>query len=1202
MAKSVRAIICVIVSFAVMLPCVLFSVNNPDNPPVYADTDYYSDLNIILSKYGNGVSSDEKDEYALSRILVNGWNGKDYGADMTAYDRQNDFAVLQYKSPTAAQKAEKKMLSDGLDAEPDSVAKLTSSEKCTICPEYSSALGVDTYLDSFAMTSDDVTVAVIDTGVMYDHTAIADRFVSEGIDLSGDGCANAYYNVEETGNNYGHGTFVCGIIADNTPDSVSILPIKAVQFETENTSAAAIVSGINYAVNNGAKVISISLYSNGAESSYRTAINNALSKGVIVCTSAGNDSQEITERYPACIEGVITVSALESNLTDPASFTNYGDVIDFCAPGRRVHSTYPSGGESSYRNWSGTSFSAPYIAALCADIKSIDCEMSKDDVYQTLCDFAVDLGDSGYDVYCGNGMPYLGNMVYSESNVYSLTVPQGNLSIFASADYTPETQPWHRFAKKIRRVSIDSSVSSIGDYMFYNLYSASFTLSRKFSSVGDYAFYNCQRLRSMTFGINVQNIGYKAFGEIDGFTVRGYLNTPAEIYALNENTKFVKLGCKHNYFYEVFEPDGDIQGYTLYTCSVCGDTYTGEYITPVNVISGSCGENLTYHLDDTGKLTIDGSGDMYDYISTPAPWHDYADDIRILNIKSGATSVSPFAFYGCNGIVKMYVSENNASLSTDSVTLFNKTKTEVVLTFARGSCTFPDSVTTVSTPAFIAADNIALNSNANLSVKDGIIYDLQGNIVASLPNYRERTLVVDKPITISDYAFILTGYPERFETGVLSVFPGEYSLGYTFSGSMVKNDFTVKACAQSGAAAYAIDNGFTLEGGVYQCGNELTYSYDSDYTTLKISGTGAMTEYSSLQDIPWNSILNEVTTLEIGDNVTSVSPYSFNGASGLTYLTMPVSLEAPEDNTTWNGCTAIKTLTLTHGNGIMDDYLGDGGEKYYMYTPWYISASSITNMTIDSDVKYIGNSAFRACYAITDLTLNCVEEIAPDALLACSQLRYITIYSKNAVLADYSMISYSAYGRKIYQNFYLRGYSDSTVKDYCDRLEAQFVSIGCGHSRDVVLQSTVTEGLTVTSTYFCNDCLEEFTQITDISSSVSGTLVTTDSSAISGALITVDGNTAVTDGNGRFTVTGLSDGTSQLSVALHGVELFTSPVTVTDGGAEVRITIRYADYVTDGVINAKDFAFALKNGFDDNDMFSFGKIQSRDNKLETVEQ
>ena len=1198
MTKKLRAIIAVIAAFAVVFFAAVFSYNSDGAASVSASEQFYGDLSEMLHNYDKDLTKEDlKNEYGMARLVVTSWNGKKYGAVDCAYDKSEDIAVLQYSSPEKAKSAAVRMNAEGMQASPDTPVYLDSAEKCTMSPNDSNALGVNSYLDNFEMVQDNVVVAVIDTGVMFDHSDLEGRFTSQGIDLSGDNMTNAYYDVDETGEHYGHGTSVCGIIADNTPDKVKILPIKVVPFGIDYATSSSISAAINYAVDYGAKVISISVSGAGYVNSYQKVMNNALSKGVCICASAGNSSEEITERYPACLDGVITASALDGTYSQIASYSNYGDVIDFCAPGYKINSTFPLNGESSYKAVSGTSFSAPFIASLCADIKCVDSSMSKDEVYQTLCDFSVDLGESGRDKYYGNGMPYLGNMQYSGEG-YSYSIPQGTLSLASIPDYTQENRPWARFATKMTQVNIANSVERVGDYAFYNMRKANFTMPDNFKSVGDYSFFCCRNLSEISFGIDVEGIGYKAFANTNDLTINGYGNTPAESYAASQNIRFNSLGCNHDYFREAFTPEGE-EPYILCTCYVCGDTSREKYKAPLPVLRGTCGYGVNYTLDALGRLKIYGTGAMFDYSSREAPWYGKRDEIKILEITSGVYSVSPYAFYGCDSIIKVYAANDSEYFSSDEVSLMNKAGNELILTFAHTYYVLPSGIDTLSATAFIAAGNIALHGNGNFTVENSLIYDKNGNIVAALPDYRERTLTINKQIEIKPYAFILCEYPQRLESDIVDLTVGEYALGYVFNGAITKHSFTVSACAENGAMLYAQSNGFDTEISSFKCGDNMTYSYDENSNTLKLSGMGDMYVYSSAESIPWYGIIPDITTLEIGDGVLSVSPYSFSGADGLYYLTMPLSLKAPEDETTWSGCEAIKYLTLTLGTGVMDDYDAVNGEEIYRLTPWFLSKATIKEFSIDSRVRYIGKTAFRGFSAISELKLDCIEEIGEDAFLACAKLKAVTIYSKDAVLPDYCILSYKATTKKLYPRVTVTAYCDSTAKDYCTRLGATLIPLGCGHSRDITLLGEESDDAHISKTYYCADCGEEFTETQYINASLSGTVKTAAGVPVSNASVTIAGVTALTNGSGEYTLPDeIPCGNAEISVSVNGVRVYSDSVHISPEITTADITFSYADYIPDGVINAKDYAFALKNGFNGKELFDYGRINAADNHTE----
>ena len=650
----------------------LFSISAffalPSDKTENETTPFAAKLVEIYRKYDtdeNGVSS---------RLILSDYSGdKTYGASDYAIDKKNSFAVLQYESEKEAKRAMKEIESDGIVAEQDSKATLNSFEKGSLYPAGSNALGTPSYISKFKMDKEDVIVAVIDTGVMYDHEFMENRFVSRGYDFSDDGRNNAYYDTNMS-NSYSHGTLVCGIIADNTPDNVKMLPYKVVPFGATDASNSALAAAIYDAVDKGASVINISMSTTSGGNAYKYAVKNALDNNVCVCASAGNEKEELRYRYPAVTPGVITVTALESDMQTFASFSNYGSAVDFCAPGRKIVSTCPyKSGEDKFMSSSGTSFSAPYISAVCANIKSINNDYTKDEVYSVICDFAQDLGEEGRDNYYGNGLPNLSDMVYTDDETYSCAIPEGELEILANTnDYTAETQPWRLFADRIPRVSIDEKVDEIGAYTFNNMKKAEINISDTYKSVGDYAFYSCKSIKSVAFDENITRIGEKAFGGLDDdFYISGYRNTAAEVYAQRESISFNALGCKHNYFAEVFDPTEEAEGYTVYTCSVCGDYYIGAYIEPPEYYEGECGMGVYWrYTTKTKTLEISGSGYMYSYQSAAeVPWNAFMNKITDVVIGESITFISDYILCNAANAKTFKVMSKNASLSENTVTV-----------------------------------------------------------------------------------------------------------------------------------------------------------------------------------------------------------------------------------------------------------------------------------------------------------------------------------------------------------------------------------------------------------------------------------------------------------------------------------------------------------------------------------------------------
>jgi subtilisin family serine protease len=245
--------------------------------------------------------------------------------------------------------------------------------------------------------SEDVIVAVIDTGVDLQHS-----------DLQGH-LTEGYNVVNDTGSpadDVGHGTHVAGVIAAlvNNQEGIAgmswhnkIMPVKVL----DNTGAGStydVARGIIWAVDHGAKVINLSL-GNYAEAEFlHDAIRYAYERDVVLVAATGNDNTS-DPGYPAAYPEVLAVSATDA-AQERAFFSNYGEYIDVVAPGVNIASTYPG---NQYAALSGTSMASPHVAALAAMIRSVNPQLSSQEVTDIIRKTASDMGPQGKDDYFGYG-------------------------------------------------------------------------------------------------------------------------------------------------------------------------------------------------------------------------------------------------------------------------------------------------------------------------------------------------------------------------------------------------------------------------------------------------------------------------------------------------------------------------------------------------------------------------------------------------------------------------------------------------------------------------------------------------------------------------------------------------------------------------------------------------------------------------------
>jgi subtilisin family serine protease len=153
------------------------------------------------------------------------------------------------------------------------------------------------------------------------------------------------------------------------PDA-TIIPIQQNDADGHGT-AETLARAIDYAVDQEASVINISQdTANAVEPTalLKKAVDRALAEEVVIVASAGNDGLggNVKKTYPASYDGVLAVASSDRN-NERAAFSQSGDFVGIAAPGVDIITTVPGGGHCADN---GTSFSAPYVAAVAALVKS----------------------------------------------------------------------------------------------------------------------------------------------------------------------------------------------------------------------------------------------------------------------------------------------------------------------------------------------------------------------------------------------------------------------------------------------------------------------------------------------------------------------------------------------------------------------------------------------------------------------------------------------------------------------------------------------------------------------------------------------------------------------------------------------------------------------------------------------------------------
>ena len=322
-----------------------------------------------------------------------------------------------------------------------------------------------------------ITLAVIDSGIDLLHEDIDNEILwvndgeiglddngndrsSNGLDDDGNGYVddihgwNMVKNIHDIQDRHYHGTHVSGLIgatANNNIgmtggfNSIKLMFIKI--FDLGGTATRPqIAKAIRYACDNGAKIINASWGSGYESDDIRFAIEHCSLKGVLFVGAAGNSrkNMDLDPDYPSAydINNQIVVSATD-NQDRPATFSNFGSMVDIAAPGSYVLSLLPN---NRYRSFSGTSQAAPMVAGALALLWSQEPWLTVSEIKQRL-------------IYSADQRYSLKRWVSSASrlNIYNLLANKKGERITASTNLLWQEKPYRLESPHPYRYDMDNT-------------------------------------------------------------------------------------------------------------------------------------------------------------------------------------------------------------------------------------------------------------------------------------------------------------------------------------------------------------------------------------------------------------------------------------------------------------------------------------------------------------------------------------------------------------------------------------------------------------------------------------------------------------------------------------------------------------------------------------------------------------------------
>jgi len=296
-----------------------------------------------------------------------------------------------------------------------------------------------------------------------------------------------------------------------------------------------------------------------------------------------------------------------TSVTIPGSLTNVG---------RR--SFYGCDGLTSVTLLPGVAGIGEHAFASCGSLTSV-----------TIPGSVTSIGDSAFNqctaltsVALPDGVISIGEYAFGECyGLTSVTIPDSVTSIGKGAFLG---------CSGLTGVTLSNGLTSLASNLFNGCYNlTSVTVPASVTSIGAEAFSECDQLTGVTIPVSVTSIGAAAFHNCTSLTDVYYSGTKAQwgavtVVADNEPLASATIHCS----------DGDILP---------------------EAISGECGKGLTWTLDAAGKLTIRGTGPMWDYTDrrnarAAGPWAGHEAEIRSLVVEDGVTSIGAYAFQSCGNL------------------------------------------------------------------------------------------------------------------------------------------------------------------------------------------------------------------------------------------------------------------------------------------------------------------------------------------------------------------------------------------------------------------------------------------------------------------------------------------------------------------------------------------------------------------------
>ena len=386
-------------------------------------------------------------------------------------------------------------------------------------------------------------------------------------------------------------------------------------------------------------------------------------------------------------------------------------------------------------------------------------------------------------------------------------------------------------------------------------------------------------------------------------------------------------------------------------------TATAYRITKAALASGTCGENLTWILDENGTLTISGTGAM----TSPVWWNSYKDSIKTVVIKDGVTTIEEGAFEDCENLTSITIPA--------SVTKIGDYAFENCTNLTHAS--IKSSVVSIGRYAFNNCEGLA-----NITIS-GSLTKIGDYAFSGCSNLIDVTILGSAEI-IGDYAFENCANLSR-----VSIKSGLTSIG---KSAFIDCESLASIVLPDGVTQigdYAFNNckslaSLTLPASVTNIGEDV---FSGCSTLARIEVDSENQNYTSLDGVLFSKDLIKIIRYPEGrsgdytipSNVTSIGNFAFKGCAGLTNVIIP------------NGVTSIGELAFSGCKNLSVVTIPDSVNNIGFYA--FSNCKALSSVTLPDGLMSIKGSTFNECSNLISIKIpNSVTQIGWAAFSGCSNL------------------------------------------------------------------------------------------------------------------------------------------------------------------------------------------------------------------------